>query len=207
MVSKFINVCWAVIFFLAALFFLGGAGGCVCIDPPAPMISISSSVEVVDAQAASPPKPGQAKALEIVWRQQYEMPDSAPPPPIVWMEGERLDCGKGRAGDGRLIGGREANGRGRAGKIRAGKINHGWIEPAAGDGFPPCVSGAFDPATYTIQLSWPAGTVRFSTTSFAHELAHARSFRLLGYANHQGFDFAPRGRVHKADQALRRAGL
>ncbi len=148
-------------------------------------------------------KPGQAEATEIVWRQQYEMGDIAPPT-IVWMEGARLDCGKGRAEDGRLLGGWEANQ-----KHLANKINHGWFEPdaAEGGGFPPCVSGAFDPATYTIQLAWPPGTVRFSTISFAHELAHARSFRLMGYANHQGFDFAPKGRVYQADRALRRAGL
>lgn len=214
MIPRFIRIAWILIAIGALLWCVGcdpdRLYARMVIDAPAPKITISATVEVVPTErpAASPAKPGQADALRVVWLQQYEM-GGIEPPTIVWMEGNRLDCGKGRAEDGRLVGGREANGGGRYGKSRAGRINHGWIEPDAADGggFPPCVSGAFDPATFTIQLSWPPGTARFSTTSFAHELAHARTFRLMGYANHQGFDFAPRGRVYRADAALRKSGL
>jgi len=211
-ISMPVRICVVLIALLCALY----AFGCVDAAPePAPKIVISATVETPDSapevsetEAAPPPspeKPNQARALEIVWRQQYEM--VADPPTIVWMEGGQLDCGKGRAEDGRLIGGWEANDKG-----RANKINHGWYELAAReggstDGFPPCVSGAFDPATFTIQLAWPPGTMRFSTTSFSHELAHARSFRMSGFANHQGYDFAPRGRIFMADRALQKAGL
>lgn len=221
-VSLPIRIAW----FLIALLCMFYAFGCVDVpegEPVAPSISISATVDTIveapppdaaerpkaspEKPQASPEKPNQAKALDVVWRQQYEM--TADPPTIVWVEGDHLDCGKGRAEDGRLIGGWEANDKG-----RANKINHGWYEIDAAregggsaDGFPPCVSGAFDPGAFTIQLSWPPDTVRFSTTSFSHELAHARSFLLTGAANHEGYDFAPRGRVYIADRALRREGL
>ena len=204
MIPRFIRIAWILIALLCAFYALGCVDAPEAEPAPAPLklITISATVEAVgERPQASPEKPNQAHALDVVWRQQYEM--TADPPTIVWMEGDRLDCGKGRAEDGRLIGGWEAND-----KHRADKINHGWFEAAASDGgFPPCVSGAFDPGTFTIQLSWPPGTVRFSTTSFAHELAHARSFLLTGAANHEGYDFAPRGRIYIADRALRREGL
>ncbi len=209
-VSLPVRIAWILIALLCAVYALGCRIDAP--EPPAPKIVISATVKTVTDAAprpiASPEKPNQSKAMEVVWRQQYEM--TAAPPTIVWVENTRLDCGKGRAEDGRLIGGWEANDRG-----RANKINHGWYELAARDdnpgndaaGFAPCVSGAFDPGTFTIQLSWPPDTARFSTTSFAHELAHARSFLMTGAANHEGYDFAPRGRIYQADRALRRAGL
>ncbi len=110
---RFIRLAWILLAFMAILYTFG----CVYAPPaPAPpKVSISSTVEVVleegiDARpaASTETKPGQAEALEIVWRQQYERGTIAPPT-IVWMEDAQLDCGKGRAEDGRLIGGWEAN--------------------------------------------------------------------------------------------------
>ena len=139
-------------------------------------------------------KPGQDKAIALVWRGQYDM--AVEPPTIQWVEGDKLDCGTGRAANGKLVGGHWGNGF------------HGWIEPAAGV-WPPCVYGVFDPEAYAIRLSWPRGTTRFSTTALAHELAHARTWvneHDISYS-HSGIDFAPRGRVARADAALAAQGL
>lgn len=145
------------------------------------------------APTPASPKPNQDKAIQIVWRDMYGM--NIPPPTIIWVEGKELNCGKGRTEDGRIVGSRKNKGF------------VGWLDLSATDTWPPCVYGTFTPHTNTIRLSWPRGTTRFSTTAFSHELAHARAWADTGAFNHQGYDFAPRGRAALADRALRKQGL
>lgn len=125
-------------------------------------------------------KPRQQEAVDFLWRSQYEM--VCEPPAIMWVEGDKLNCSN----------------------------QMGWlVDDVNNTGQPGCVSGQFDAAHWAILLAWPEGLLSFASTALAHELAHARTFRDTGEISysHAGYDFAPRGRVERANVALSRAGL
>lgn len=80
----------------------------------------------------------------------------------------------------------------------------GWKEPAVGY----CVLGVFWRSGWYAEVAIPPGK-RISDTSFAHELAHARSWVVNGSGDddHSGPAFQPGGLVDQAVAALREAGL
>lgn len=123
-------------------------------------------------------KPEFDKAIAIVWRSEYSM--LVDPPTIEWVEGDALNCNDGE----------------------------GWIEPNINNTTETgCVTGAFS-QPYRVRVAWKRSG-KFSDTSLAHELAHARHYMDTGEVqyNHSGYDFAPRGRVERANAALRKSRL
>lgn len=143
-------------------------------------------VLVVVSGCAAPqfvPRPGQERAIRIVWTETYG--ETGHPPQVDWVRPPDLDCADGLGfWHGTFYGDTEN-------KIR-------------------CVGGLYWGSPDVAQVALPVEHGKFSGTAFSHELLHAHFLSAgieLGDADHSRPEWKSSGLLWVAEEALETEGL